>query len=45
MVTSRREAPIEIILANGSCLRIDERIDMLAVRRIFGVLRGICADE
>ena len=40
MVASRCEASIEIILANGCCLRIDERIDVRALRRIVGVLRG-----
>jgi transposase len=40
MVTSRREAPIEITLANGCRLRIDQRVDVRALRRIVGVLRG-----
>ena len=39
-VTSRREAPIEIILANGCRLRIDQLVDVRALRRIAGVLRG-----
>lgn len=40
MVTSRREAPIEITLANGCRLRIDQQVDVRALRRIVGVLRG-----
>jgi transposase len=35
-----RDAPIEITLANGCRLRIDQRIDVRALRRIVGVLRG-----
>lgn len=40
IMTSRREAPIEIILANGCRLRIDQQVDVRALRRIVGVLRG-----
>jgi transposase len=40
MVASRREEPIEIILANGCRLRIDQQVDVRALRRIVGVLRG-----
>jgi transposase len=35
-----REAPIEITLANGCRLRVDQQIDVRALRRIVGVLRG-----
>lgn len=35
-----RDATIEITLANGCRLRVDQRIDVRALRRIVGVLRG-----
>jgi hypothetical protein len=33
-------ATIEITLANGCRLRVDQRIDVRTLRRIVGVLRG-----
>jgi transposase len=35
-----RDATIEITLANGCRLRVDQQIDVRALRRIVGVLRG-----
>ncbi len=35
-----RDATIEITLANGCRLRVDQQIDVRALRRIIGVLRG-----
>jgi transposase len=35
-----RDATIEIILVNGCRLRVDQQIDVRALRRIVGVLRG-----
>jgi transposase len=35
-----RDATIEITLANGCRLRVDPQIDVRALRRIVGVLRG-----
>jgi hypothetical protein len=37
---TRLAEPIEITLSNGCRLRIDERIDARALRRIVEVLRG-----
>ena len=38
--TPLRDATIEITLANGCRLRVDQQIDVRALRRIVGVLRG-----
>jgi transposase len=38
--TSSRPDMIEIILSNGCRLRVDQQIDVRALRRIVGVLRG-----
>jgi transposase len=35
-----RDATMEITLANGCRLRVDQQIDVRALRRIVGVLRG-----
>jgi transposase len=37
---SARDETIEITLANGCRLRVDQQIDVRALRRIVGVLRG-----
>jgi transposase len=38
--TSRRSEMIEITLSNGCRLRVDQQIDVRALRRVVGVLRG-----
>ena len=40
VVPHLRDATIEITLANGCRLRVDPQIDVRALRRIVGVLRG-----
>jgi len=40
LAAALRDASIEITLANGCRLRIDQQIDVRALRRIVGVLRG-----